>query len=177
MNKQLIWKILFGFFAVLYLIAQLFSIMHWPFVGMIILIASTGIAVTGTIWFISKKDFSLLSILQFAFILLWALGTITQIMVGPHDRLPYQAITFGAMISWVVVQSLGYMGGSEKNSRTIKQLILDLSFIVGAIFIIIGVVFKIMRWPSAGVLLIVGMAIGSIWIVYQLFISKNTDEE
>lgn len=59
-----------------------------------------------------------------------------------------------------------------------KNLQILVLFLIGAVLTVVGALFKMMHWPAASLLLIVGMtfnAVAVVLLVFKLFRKNNSD--
>lgn len=77
---------------------------------------------------------------------------------------------------WIAL--IAYFLTKSKTGKKVKPNIISSAlFILTGAFIFGGVLFKLMHWPYASLLLIIGFGIGVIYLFSGLFTNSDDDEE
>ncbi|WP_338767829.1 hypothetical protein WAF17_06560 [Bernardetia sp. ABR2-2B] len=96
-KDTLYWKIIRVLLVIL-VFGIAFKIMHWSFAGIMLMISLLGISFTYLVRFVTKNDFSVLSILKFLW--LFSTGIITFLALTKITERSYYAIPF--VLFWVL---------------------------------------------------------------------------
>ncbi|WP_375562066.1 hypothetical protein ACE193_05830 [Bernardetia sp. OM2101] len=91
------WQIIKAL-LILLVVGVNFKIMHWPFAGIMLMISLLGISFTYLVRFVTKNDFSVLSILKFLW--LFSAGIISFLALNKMISKDYYSISFGFF--WVL---------------------------------------------------------------------------
>jgi len=174
LNQKKILKTPLRVAIALLIIGVMFKIQHWPLANWIIDLGFTSIAILYPIRFWRKPDKKLIDYCKLIFVFSWAVHGVMTIHHLPYKQL-FQIVTIVAFIGWLAFEGLGYQ---SKDEGSVKKN--DLSSIVSSVLIgfatistLIGVMFKILHWPGAGVILISGLSLGTLWILKEIVIKKK----
>jgi len=173
MDKSRIYRSVLGISAAAYVVGALFKIMHWPFAGIIVVVALTAIAISSVLYFSSKLEKSYIDQLAIVGIPLWAAHTLLRL-----TRAPYQSeIRIGLfVIALLYVGYLVFKWYRDDKSKGIRGINLERSsFVLGAILVAVGALFKIQHWPLAGPILISGLCVLCMNFLLSMFSKGDKD--
>ena len=142
------------------IIGLLFKIMHWPYSDYIMCSSFIIILILYPIRFWKKRKKAIIDWVKLVFVLLW---TINGIIVVEHLPFKYisSTLTLFFFIVWLIIEF-------TSNRKKVKENLLhsEIPFIAG-FFIIIGGIFKIMHWPGATIILIIGLLSVVLWVLFR----------
>lgn len=147
------------------LIGILGKILHWPFSHRILLISSSFCLLFVALEVIVKPNRKLHDYLKFVVAFLWITTILLDIFKIEWGSKYLKYLFWIGLIAYYISKN----NSPEKKKQTLLSTSL---FVLTGIFIMTGVLFKIMHWPYAGSILIIGFAIGIIYLFSGVF-SKN----
>ncbi len=156
-------KIFFKILIVILAVGMLFKIQHWPYANLIVVSAFSTLALSYPFRFIKKQEKKFIDYTKLILVVFWSISGIFAILHLPY-KIIFQLITSAAFLIWFFMEGTQYfsVSGTEKNQ---KQVISSFVWGLFALITIAGIVFKIMHWPYALILLIIGVGIGGIWLL------------
>ncbi len=157
------------------IIGVLFKIMHWPFSGIMILASLISILILNLIRFILNKEKTVLSYLKLIFILSWIFNSTTIFYIPWYEQPLYKMLAWGSLIAWLITYMYESIFAKGEDERPLADRISDLIIFIASVVVAIGVIFKILHWPKAGLFLVGGLSTALVWFLYDTFIksSKN----
>lgn len=138
----------------------LFKIMHWPYGNLIITVSFILISILYFFRFFNKSKKILL---DYAKLLLVFSFSIRGIIITLH--LPFKdvfnIIALIAALAWLLLGGhKDYYGNSSvSNNKYFRGSVIG----IGSIVIIVGALFKMMHWPGASIMLIVGLSLVALF--------------
>jgi hypothetical protein len=155
------------------IIGMLFKIMHWPYGAEIVACAFGAIIIVYPFRFWNKKPKFVIDYVKLILLISWALNGIFTILHLPY-KIYLSAVASISLIVWLVMEASRYFRkGVKEESKSSSPISSYGVLSVSGILIFIGVLFKIMHWPGAGPLLILGLSTVAIWFVVDLIINKE----
>lgn len=151
-----------------YIIGLLFKIMHWPNGGSLLLVSTIAIILAYPFRFMHKKEKSELDYIKLGLVLFWGIHSILYNYHLPGQRF-FQYGTIVLFVAWLIMGGPTNFVQAGNNEKPRKLLYLSL-FLLGACMVstAIGSLFKIMHWPYADVLLILGLSGTALWFLIFL---------
>ncbi len=154
------------------------KIMHWPFSEWFLLIGSGGLAFFYLLRFLSKPQKVFLDYVKLSLVIAFSIRAVVVLFHLPGKIIV--SIIFLALLGlFVIMGGMPYLIGEGEDSKTAFEsknyavLIKSGLVIVGATSIVLGAIFKIMHWPGAGPLLVVGLVITAAWAIVDLLFTKK----
>lgn len=108
-----------------------------------------------------------ISVIKSLLILCWVFLDLLSLMYGFH--LPFYLLN-GHVFLWIWIFVIGFEGLKDSFSKEYRTS--NVIFILAAIFILLGVVIKVLHISGANLILYIGIAIGAYWIIQETF-KKN----
>lgn len=152
------------------IIGSLFKIMHWPYANLIMVCAFSIIFIAYPLRFWKKSNKLLVDYIKLLGVCVWTIrGVFSILHLNYSDVLTLLTLLFFG--AWVVLEALNYIKPEqEQNSKlSVVETITSLIFAFGAVFVIFGFAFKILHWPYANILLIIGLCSAALWFLKDLF--------
>lgn len=152
------------------IIASLFKLMHWPYSMHLYIIGLGGIFVLYPIRFFLKKEKTTLDYIKLIFVELFCFTRFVKI----HHLLKIDiiiTITNIIGLAWILFEIYNYINNIKPKYKTILPHF-NYNYIFGLV-IVVGVLFKLMHWPYANILLITGVILISAYFIYDSFKSKS----
>lgn len=156
------------------IIGSLFKIMHWPHANLIMVSAFSLIFIIYPLRFWKKNKKLLIDYIKLFGVCIWAIrGVFSTFHLNYSDILTLLTLLFFG--AWVVLEAINYIKPEqEQNSKlSVVETIATLIFAFGAVFVIIGFAFKILHWPYANILLIIGLCSAALWFLKDLFTNQK----
>ena len=154
------------------IIGSLFKIMHWPFANLVtasMVVAFSLILIFYPLRFWKKRNKLLVDYVKLLGVCAWAIrGVFSILHLNYSDILTL--LFFGA---WVVLEALNYIKPEQNSKLSVLETIANLIFAFGAVFVIIGFAFKILHWPYANLILIIGLCSAALWFLKDLFTKQK----
>jgi len=150
-------------FLSLYLLTQLFTLMHWPYVKIIAISSAAIIMVFYPLRYAAKPNKIMLDHVKMA----WFIAYAVQIFFQLQNHYPLEVFKTILFIYWFLNEgffyfkfNLKFFGGKEKELNILddfeeqkpnnyKAKIVDAILILGAILVLVSALFQIMHWPFA----------------------------
>jgi hypothetical protein len=174
-NRKFLVPISVSVFVII--LGAILKIMHWPFDGETFIIGSASLSFFYLLRFLSKPQKCFLDFVKLGLVISYALRMNFYIFHLPGKTTV--AIIFLIFLGlFVVFAGVPYLTDLEAAKKAIKSnnyplVIKTVILILGAFSIVTGAVFKIMHWPGAGPLLVVGLVIVAVWAIFDLLIAKE----
>ncbi len=170
-------NVLIGIFVATLLIGIVFKIMHWPGSGSMLITSkiAIGILYVARFWLEDKR--SLIEYLKVGLVAIWASAGIIELFIeDPRDRLPFNAIAWGALIAWALTLGFEYLFQSKESQAklTTPERVANRIYVLGAVTIIAGLCMTVLHLPTGAIVLAVGLSFGIIWIITQM--NKKEDK-
>lgn len=155
----------------IWIIGALCKIMHWPSGNFIIVIAMTMLAVFSLVRFFILKKVERTDYIRLALNVSFAVYYTFSILHWPGKI--YPGIILGlSVLLWLWYDGLSLNKGIKSENGSVKKRLSNVLFIGGGLLTAIGMLFKIMHWPGAGLILIVGL----LAITISFFTGVANDE-
>ncbi len=132
------------------IIGAMFKIMHWPGANVILLGSLLFIGLFSAARFISIKAKLPLDYIRLMLAESFVINAIFGFLHWPYKVIPW-ILLFISFILWI-----WYDGFAFSQNKTPKEKIPDVILIIGGILVGFGIIFKIMHWPYAGIMLVIG---------------------
>lgn len=150
------------------IVGVMFKIMHWPFGAWIIVFGFSLIAVLYPFRFMNKKSKVLLDYARLLFVICWAVYGIFAALHLPY-KIIFDVLRSISFVFWIIMEGINYFSKvKEKKSGTIN-IISYIIIAISAALVLVGALFKIMHWPGAGPMLVVGLSLVVIWFLLDFF--------
>lgn len=143
------------------IIYPLFLLMHWPFVAEVLIASTLGFVIFYSIYLYLKPNKKTTDYLKFLTAFFWVSSSAFSILHLPYAS-TIKLLFWGSLIAWRV-----FKNNSESTEKPHK--VSAIAFSLAIVTIIIGSVFKLMHWPGASLMLIIGYFFIIIWIVAGAF--------
>lgn len=143
------------------IICPLFLLMHWPFVVEVLITSSLGFIIFYSIYLYLKPNKKITDYLKFTTAFFWVSSSVFSILHLPYAS-TIKLLFWGSLIAWRV-----FKNNSEPTEKPHK--VSAIAFTLAIITIIIGSAFKIMHWPGASLILILGHFFIITWIIAGSF--------
>lgn len=150
----------------------LFKIMHWPYANIIIVSAFSLIAVFYLIRFLYKEGKTSLDVIKLTLILSWSFNGITVILHLPNYT-AIKLITPVCFLVWIFMEGLTYFNNEPQEQVSKRQFLMNGLYSVAITLTSIGILFKVMHWPTAGPLLVSGISLAAISFFIEMFIQNE----
>ncbi|MDB0037750.1 hypothetical protein N9F08_00130 [bacterium] len=174
MDKLNLYKGLFQISIATYFFGTLFRIMHWPYSSLILVSALVLITISSVLYFSSKLEKSFVDELAIVGAPTWALFKILSITHAPYQLEFRTGILVIAAVYLCYRGVKWYQKARKSQQKGVKRISIErASYIVGAILIGIGLLFKIQHWPYSRTMLYLGMGL----MILNFFLSLFTKEE
>jgi hypothetical protein len=132
------------------IIGVMFKIMHWPGANIITIGSLISIGFFSAVGFAAKKPKVTLDYIRLMLAESFVINAIFTWLHWSYKAIPWTFL-FISFILWI-----WYDGFAFSQNKTPKEKIPDVLLIVGGILVVIGVIFKVMHWPGAGMMLVIG---------------------
>lgn len=157
-----------------YVISILFDLLHWPLRAKLILVSVLGLLLFYSFRFYNKAIKGLVDQIKLFFVIIWSLNAINKslhliILPDFFGFLPYAVLLWLILIKGISYTELFGTLKLKNKQKTIYTLV----FLIAVINIFLGVLFKIMYWPFASILLIIGLVLFSSIIIIDYFIREH----
>jgi hypothetical protein len=157
-----------GFLIAINFLAQLLLVLHFWEYSIVVYFGSKicfGIIYMIKIYGDEGPDF--IGVLKSLLILFWALLDLLSLIFAFH--VPFYFFN-GHTFLWIWIFVVGFEG--LKNSFTKDLLVSNIVFILASIFILLGVVIKVLHLLGANLVLYIGIALGAYWMISETFRKK-----
>ncbi len=132
------------------IIGAMFKIMHWPAANVIVIGSLLSIGLFSAARFIAIKTKVALDYIRLMLAESFVINAIFGFLHWPYKVIPW-TLLFISFILWI-----WFDGFAFSQNKTPKEKIPDVILIIGGILVVFGVIFKIMHWPYAGIMLLIG---------------------
>lgn len=152
------------------IIAVLFRLMHWPHSMYLFLIGLGGIFILYPIRFYLKKDKLALDYIKLIFVELFCFTRFVKI----HHLLKIDIliiVTEVIGIIWILFEIFNFINNVKPRYKPIIPKLN--SNYVFVLIILIGALFKLMHWPYANILLIIGLVLLALFFIYDTLKHKS----
>jgi hypothetical protein len=156
------------------LIGMTLKIMHFPYAVQIMVGAFVAIAALYLVRFLGKKTKKFLDIVKLVLVTFWTLHGVLIILHLPY-RFPVQIAAWIAVITWFFLEGVSYVDKNKDDEAKESSKSLPISKIINVIggvaigVTFMGVLFKLQHWPFATIFIVGGLALGSIWVIKEMF--------
>lgn len=166
-------------FASLTIIERLFRILHWPYANYLALIAAVVLVIFYPLRYIDKSNKEILDHVKVALALMIGINTLLHL----EHVLLFQGAILVLFSYWFLNEGLFYLNirldfwnQAERDGKILDDLekdppqynyTIDLLFATGILALMAGATFKVMHWPGASVLLIVGASVVALMIWFK----------
>lgn len=173
MSSSRIAYTLFRISISLFLIGTLLKVQHLPY-DMEMLNLSLGLMFISYIFrFSFKKEKLFLDYLKLVLVLSWSIQAALHLNHLPY-RLPFAIVSAASFIFWFGYEGpFGYFKRPSKSDSFKKKIIPSFLYPLSIIPIVLGALFKLMHWPMAGILLILGFSFLALTILASTFSNRN----
>lgn len=152
------------------IIAVLFRLMHWPNSMYLFLIGLGGIFILYPIRFYLKKDKVVLDYIKLIFVELFCFTRFIKI----HHLLKIdtlEIITDIIGIIWILFEIFNFINNIKPEYKPILPKF-NFNYIF-ALIILLGAIFKLMHWPYANILLVIGLILLALFLIYDALKQKS----
>ncbi len=167
-KRKKVINFLLGLLIVANLFSQLLLVLHyWKYA--MVLYFGTKICF-GFIYMIKiygGKKPDAINVIKSLLILCWVFLDLFYLFLGFH--MPFYFLN-GHTFLWIWIFVIGFEG--LKNSFTKKHLVSNIVFILAAIFILLGVVIKLLQLLETNLILFIGIILGAYWTITESFRKK-----
>ena len=132
------------------IIGAMFKIMHWPAANVIVIGSLLSIGLFSAARFIAIKTKVALDYIRLMLAESFVINAIFGFLHWLYKVIPW-TLLFISFILWI-----WFDGFAFSQNKTPKEKIPDVILIIGGILVVFGVIFKIMHWPYAGIMLLIG---------------------
>jgi hypothetical protein len=154
-------KIMIGFL----IFGGIYRMMGWPNSHRIMAGSLIGFALIYLIQFFNNPSKTRLGYFTVIALLIGVANGIVSIYYLPHAHI-YQMLALLCGFVWLGLEVYNFMkSGKIKRQETWRYLIKDGLYVAAFGITGLGVISKIMHWPGAGLLIIVGLSIGALWAI------------
>ncbi|MGB0431120.1 MAG: hypothetical protein ACPGLV_11650 [Bacteroidia bacterium] len=171
MQAQKVTNIALRLFVALFILSITLKLQHFNYSNQIMAVILMAILVTYSLRFAYKQHKVLLDLVKLVLVSGWAIQATLAILHWPF-RLPFIIITIVAALAWFYLEGPTYFFENERAWNKNGSKLLMFAFSLGVIAIIAGVLFTIMHWPFAGLLLTTGSVVSSLCFL-ATFIRKK----
>lgn len=169
MNKLTIYRTVFSISVVAYFIGSAFRIMHWPFSLLILVLSLSVLTVSSVLYFSSKYERTFIDDLAIVVVPLWSLFHLLRITYAPFQQV------YGVVALIVGFAYLGYcmLKWFRQDANGRRRKFKFNSYVLGGSLIGLGFLFKYLRWPSASIIILLGMGLMFLSFFISMFSNKN----
>jgi hypothetical protein len=158
-------------FAIALLIAgALFKIMHWPGANVMMLVAYAVIPPLYIVRYFKKTEKKLIDHVKLLLVFSWCLASAFRVFHWPYGDI-FSIVALIGLVAWIALEMTTIREVSP--GVTVQGLSLDGLFTAAVVITITGALFKIMHWPYANIMLIVGLVIGIGWALKSGMLSEK----
>lgn len=160
------------------IIGIVLKIMHWPFSEWFLLIGSGGLTFFYLLRFLSKPQKVFLDYVKLSLVIAFSIRALVILFHLP-GKIIVSIIFLVLLALFVVIGGMPFLIGDGEDSKTAFEsknyaaLIKVGLVVMGATSIVLGAIFKVMHWPGAGPLLVVGLVITATWAIVDLLFTKK----
>jgi GldL N-terminal domain len=151
-------------------IGVMFKIMHWPYRDWIMTTGFSLVAILYPFRFFKKEQKKILDYAKLFFVVSWAIYGIFSILHLPY-KMGFEIARSVSFIFWIVMEGVNYLTKRERKEYRVLHIVSYVLVSISAALIFIGALFKIMHWPGAGPMLVVGLSLAVVWFLLD-FIKK-----
>ena len=151
-------------------IAILFRLMHWPNSMYLFLIGLGGIFILYPIRFYLKKDKVVLDYIKLVFVELFCFTRFVKI----HHLLKIDTLIIVTEIIgviWVLFEIFNFINNVKPRYEPIIPKLNSNYFFI--LIILTGALFKLMHWPYANILLVIGFVVLALFFIYDTLKHKS----
>ena len=142
-----------------------FRVMHWPYATLILVVSSVSFACLYPIKFTLNSQKKTSDYFKLVLALTWGLGTLFSSLELQYSNL-MNYLALGIFLLWFLFNGLRKDGG-----------ISGILFIISAVFVGLGCLFRFMHWPGISVLFGIGILTGCLWVVIGMFLKSSEEDE
>jgi hypothetical protein len=148
----------------------------WPFATLFILLGGFGFLLVNLLRLILRKRKKPEHYFTFLVTEFWVLYLVFKLSEWPFASglLVVAGITTCA---WTTFLIFDYFIKASKKRKTLLEIVSQIWWVVAAVLILVGAVFKIQHWPFATPLLGVGFILGIAWAIINLFVPIQKEED
>ena len=152
------------------------KVMHWPFAGWLIITGFGTVALLYPIRFWKKENKRWIDFARLGFAVSWAINGIFTLNHFPYSW-PIQFIAGILSLIWLLSEGVNFLLKEENTKPSVNsKWALETTLIIFACIVtVLGALFKIQHWPYADAILIAGLVLGVCWMLKDLFIKNELD--
>ncbi len=160
-------------YLAVYIISVLFDLMHWPFYTELTVVSVVGLMLSYSFRFYNKENKDFIDHIKLFFVITWSLNTINGVLY--LIKLPpfLSLLPYGILIWLLTTRKITYVElfGAlrlKKNENKLYTVV----FLIAVISIFLGVLFILMHWPYASIMLIIGLLLFSMIVILDYFVRE-----
>ncbi|WP_425076376.1 GldL-related protein [Psychroserpens sp. S379A] len=158
---------------VIIIYGALFKVMHWPYAQQLMLIGSILVALLYCIRFLLKINKVQLDYVKLALVLFWFLSysnTAFHLIDLPYVL---DIIVFVLFCWWFIKEGLSYFSKRQFKGNNVLKFFYYGILVISILLIIIGILFKIQRWPFGNIMFTFGVISSSLILILDYFMIKQ----
>ncbi|MFK8046384.1 MAG: hypothetical protein AB8B72_12885 [Crocinitomicaceae bacterium] len=153
------------------LVGSLFMIMHWPYSRGILFVGYCGLFLVYPRYALFKARKKVFTLIKVSGVLLFT-GFKTLSFLYPDYQEIFKLFSSFGILLFLVIWLYQYMG-FENFQSTMGERLVALAFLVGSSILAVGLLFKIIHWPPATIIIVIGLVIAAVSFFLTLFTGEE----